>query len=110
MMIPFNSVVSGNSFGIYNTGTYRFTANIAGLWEVQAAGRLENYSTSILSTLILYKNGVAVGEVNNVGSASLNQTVSLALNDYIEIGITNSGPSTTTISTGRYSQATIKCL
>jgi hypothetical protein len=88
----------------FNTSTYRFTAPVAGIYQVNTRGGLASTTGSFYPTI--YKNGavymygvpsVNVSSVDN--ASSFGTLISLTINDYVEIyAYTNSTQTSTSAS------------
>ncbi len=103
---PTKAALDGETFDINNeydkTTNYRYTASVAGYYQVNAS--LTFYNASVVGFIEIWKNGTVAArnkcEAPGAGayaSASISDIIYLAINDYIELYFDSVGHSTTTI-------------
>ena len=91
----------------FNTSTYRFTPNVAGYYQIQAACRISASTSASTDVWAIYKNGANFAELNIATSPAQfdNRVVSslISMNgttDYVEFYCYISGTGTLTFNSG----------
>lgn len=107
-IILYNTSSTQGSNISYNSTNGRFTVSASGLYTIEAVCRLANYASTSRTVIQIQKNGTGVWEANGAFGIQAVATLSLAANDYIQIATYNGGASSSTITTGSVSSATMR--
>ena len=101
------NTVTFDTASCFNTSTYRYTPNVAGYYQIQAACRISGSSSASTDVWAIYKNGSNFAELNIAGSPSLydSRVVSslISMNgttDYVEFYCYINGTGTLTFNSG----------